>query len=130
MLFTRLIWWQEEHEQIPFPNDETDFALSSEDFGELMEGKLVKKEQQQQQPSQEAETPVKVSEKPVKKEAEQHKVKKEKSVAETPPTAESKTKGVKRTRASTAPNSDTPKVTPKRRRIWLKYCSPDRELTK
>ena len=79
-----------------------------------MEGKLSKKEQQQT--SLETETPVKASEKPTKKEADQHKVKKEKPSAETPPPTE-KTKGVKRTRASTAPNSETPKVTPKRRRI-------------
>lgn len=90
---------QDEHESIPFPNEETDFVLSTDEFGELMENKFKESE----------------TKKTIKKEKDE--VKKEKAAAETPQ-PEKKT-AVKRTRASTAPSTSTPnaQVTPKRRRI-------------
>ncbi len=87
---------QDEHETIPFPNEEMDFVLSTEEYGELMECKFKDAE----------------SKKAIKKEKEE--VKKEK-VPETPQPVEKK--AVKRTRASTAPSPGTPHITPKRRRI-------------
>lgn len=92
----KILSWQDEHETIPFPNEETDFVLSTEDYGELMESKFKDAEPK----------------KPIKKEKEE--VKKEK-VPETPQPVEKK--AVKRTRASTAPSPGTPQITPKRRRI-------------
>nr|CAG4643474.1 EOG090X0CO7 [Ilyocryptus agilis] len=69
----------EEHEAIPFPNEETDFVLPTEEYGELMESK-----------SKDPEVEVK---KPVKKEKEE--VKKEKSTESQSPVEK---KAVKRTR--------------------------------
>ncbi|XP_046461113.1 MRG/MORF4L-binding protein-like [Daphnia pulex] len=86
----------DEHETIPFPNEEMDFVLSTEEYGELMDSKFKDAE----------------SKKVIKKEKEE--VKKEK-VPETPQPIEKK--AVKRTRASTAPSPGTPQITPKRRRI-------------
>ncbi len=98
-LIEKILLWQDEHETIPFPNEETDFVLSTEEYGELMESKFKDAE----------------SKKPIKKEKEE--VKKEK-VPETPQPVEKK--AVKRTRASTAPSPGTPQITPKRRRIWTR----------
>jgi MRG-binding protein len=92
----QFVFFQDEHETIPFPNEEMDFVLSTEEYGELMENKFKDAE----------------SKKTIKKEKEE--VKKEK-VPETPQPVEKKT--VKRTRASTAPSPGTPQITPKRRRI-------------
>lgn len=92
------IWsGQDEHETVPFPNEETDFVLSTEEFGELMENKSK-------------ETDVK---KVIKKEKED--VKKEKPAPETP--QPEKKAPLKRTRASTAPSTTTAQATPKRRRL-------------
>nr|CAG4642009.1 EOG090X0CO7 [Eurycercus lamellatus] len=84
----------DEHEGVPFPNEETDFVLSTDEFGELMEGKYKKEDVE--------------GKKPIKKEEL-------KKVTETPPPIEKK--AIKRTRASTTPSIDAPKVTPKRRRL-------------
>jgi hypothetical protein len=78
-----------------------DFTLSPEDFGELMENKFKEAE-------------IKKAAKEIKKE-EVVVVKKEK-LPETPQTSDGK-KAVKRTRASTTPNSTSLQVSPKRRRI-------------
>ncbi|XP_046652033.1 MRG/MORF4L-binding protein-like [Daphnia pulicaria] len=86
----------DEHEKIPFPNEEMDFVLSTDEYGELMDSKFKDAE----------------SKKVIKKEKEE--VKKEK-VPETPQPIEKK--AVKRTRASTAPSPGTLQITPKRRRI-------------
>lgn len=97
MFHSYFSYLKDEHEAIPFPNEETDFVLSTEEYGELMESKFKDIE----------------SKKTVKKEKED--IKKEK-VPETPAPVEKKA-AVKRTRASTAPNIGTPPITPKRRRI-------------
>ena len=82
-------------EEIPFPNDETEFMLPKSEFGDLMAVKL--------------EADVK---KPIKKEETKVKVEK------TEPSQPSDKKGAKRTRASASnPGTPTTTVTPKRRRI-------------
>ena len=85
---------QDELEGIPFPNEEQDFVLSVNEFGDLMAVK---------------------SEYDTKKVLKKDEIKRERTSTETPP--QTGKKAVKRTRASTTPNTPVPTVTPKRRRL-------------
>jgi hypothetical protein len=91
---------QDELEGVPFPLEETDFVLSTSEYGDLMASKVEEPD----------------AKKTVKKEEE----KKKEKAQEQAQSAEKKT--VKRTRASTGnanlpTTPTTPAVTPKRRRI-------------
>ena len=88
-------------EGVPFPLEETDFVLSTSEYGDLMASKV-----------EEPDT--------TKKTAKKEEEKKKEKVQEQTQSAEKKT--VKRTRASTGnanlpTTPTTPAVTPKRRRI-------------